>query len=75
MWLKRPGSNQKKLKAKLTAKIKRVHVQSKGIYGSPKITKILISEGVNVSQKTVVNIMKENNIKSKTVKKYKATTN
>ena len=74
-WLKRPVSNQKKEKAKLTAKIKRIHVQSRGIYGSPKITKVLVEEGVNVSQKTVANIMKENNIKSKTVKKYKATTN
>lgn len=74
-WLKRPVSNQKKLKAKLTDKIKRIHIQSNGIYGSPKITKVLISEDVNVSQKTVGNIMKENNIKSKAVKKYKATTN
>lgn len=75
IWLKRPVSNQKKIKAKLTAKIKRIHVQSKGIYGSPKITKVLAAEGVTVSQKTVANIMKENNIKSKTVKKYKAITN
>ena len=61
IWLKRPVSNQKKIKAKLTAKIKRIHVQSKGIYGSPKITKVLAAEGVTVSQKTVANIMKENN--------------
>lgn len=75
IWLKRPVSNQKKVKAKLTAKIKRIHIQSRGIYGSPKITKVLASEGVSVSQKTVAKIMKENNIKPKTIKKYKATTN
>lgn len=75
IWLKRPVSNQKKKKAKLAAKIKHIHVQSRGIYGSPKITKVLASEGINVSQKTVATIMKENNIKSKTTKKYKATTN
>ena len=75
MWVKRPTSNQKRLKDKLTAKIKRVHMESKGIYGSPKITKVLLSEGISVSQKTVANIMQEHNIKSKTVKKYKATTN
>ena len=74
-WLKRPVSNQKKAKAKLVAKIRRIHLQSRGIYGSPKITKVLDSEGIKVSQKTVSKIMKENNIKSKTVKKYKATTN
>ena len=75
IWLKRPTSMQKQKKDKLTAKIKRIHVQSRGIYGRPKITKVLAIEGVNVPQKTVANIMKENNIKSKTVKKYKAITN
>lgn len=74
-WLKRPVSKRKKAKAKLTAKIRRIHLQSKGIYGSPKIAKVLEGEGIKVSQKTVAKIMKENNIKSKTVKKYKATTN
>lgn len=74
-WLKRPVSKRKKVKAKLTAKIRRIHLQSKGIYGSPKITKVLEGEGIKVSQKTVAKVMKENNIKSKTVKKYKATTN
>lgn len=48
-----------KAKAKLTAKIKRIHIQSRGIYSSPKITEVLISEGVKVSQKTVSNIMKK----------------
>lgn len=65
---------QKKAKAKLIAKIKCIHIQSRGIYGSPKITEVLASEGVKVSQKTVSNIMRQNNIKSRTVKKYKATT-
>ena len=48
--------------------IRRIHLQSKGTYGGPKITKILGSEGIKVYQKTVSKIMKENNIKSKTVK-------
>lgn len=74
-WLKRPLSKKKQDKAKLTAKIRRIHIQSRGIYGSPKITQMLALEGVKVSQKTVATIMKEHNIKSRTVKKYKATTN
>lgn len=74
-WLNRPKSEQKKRRERLTARIKRIYLESRKIYGSPKITKILNGQGVNVSQKTVTRIMKENNIRSKTVKKYKATTN
>jgi putative transposase len=74
-WLKRKSSKQKIRKTALTAKITRIHVESRKIYGSPKITEILQQKGETVSQKTVSNIMKENNLRSKTVKKYKATTN
>ncbi|WP_259458015.1 IS3 family transposase [Salipaludibacillus neizhouensis] len=74
-WLKRPKSNQKKKREKLTSRIKKIHLESRNTYGSPKITKVLQGKGVRVSQKTVTRIMKENGIRSKTVKKYKATTN
>lgn len=40
-----------------------------------KITKILPKQGVKVSQKTVARIMKDGDIRSKTKKKYKVTTN
>jgi putative transposase len=74
-WKKREKSQQKKRKEKLAAKIKRAHLESRGLYGSPKITKVLNKQGTKVSQKTVSRIMSETNIRSKTVKKYKATTN
>ena len=74
-WLNRPKSKQKQRKEKLTGQIKRVHLASRRNYGSPKITKQLHAEGISVSQKTVARIMKEEGIRSKTVKKYKATTN
>lgn len=74
-WKKREKSQQKIRKEKLTAKIKRTYLESRCVYGSPKITKVLNGKGIKVSQKTVTRIMKENNIRSKTVKKYKATTN
>ncbi|MEL3959892.1 IS3 family transposase [Lysinibacillus endophyticus] len=74
-WLNRPKSKQKERKEKLTIKIKRAYLDSRRNYGSPKITKQLNAEGILVSQKTVSRIMKEEGIRSKTVKKYKATTN
>jgi len=74
-WRERPKSDQKKRKEKLTAQVKRVFFESKERYGSPKIAAILKQEGWDVSQKNVSCIMKENKLRSKTVKKYKATTN
>nr|WP_241736700.1 IS3 family transposase [Anoxybacillus flavithermus] len=55
--------------------IKKIHIESRETYGSPKITKIFQKQGVKVSQKTVARIMKDGDIRSKTKKKYKATTN
>ncbi|WP_420796284.1 IS3 family transposase [Bacillus methanolicus] len=40
----------------------------------PKVTKKLNHEGIKVSQKTVSRIMKEEGMKSRTVKKHKAAT-
>lgn len=74
-WRNRPKSKQKERKEKLTAQIKRIHLESRKNYGSPKITKQLQVEGIMITQKTVSRIMKEEGIRSKTVKKYKATTN
>jgi len=52
-------------------KIKRIHIESRQLYGSPKITKMLQQEGIPISQKTVARWMKEEGIRSKTKKKHK----
>ena len=39
---------------KLDVKIKQIYDESKGRYGSPKITKKLKEEGINVSQKELL---------------------
>lgn len=74
-WRKREKSNQQLRREELTRQIKEVYINSRSIYGSPKITKKLNQRGIDVSQKTVTRIMKAEGIRSKTVKKYKATTN
>ncbi|WP_110926308.1 IS3 family transposase [Bacillus massiliglaciei] len=45
------------------------------LFGSPKIAKDLEKKGIPVCQRTVARIMKEEDLRLKTVKKYKATTN
>lgn len=74
-WRNREKSPQKKRHESLVRHVKRAHLESRLIYGSPKITEKLNQEGVKVSEKTVSRIMKKEGIRSKTVKKYKATTN
>lgn len=54
--------------------IKKIHQESRGNYGSPRITRELRKDGIVVNKKTVAEIMKENGIQAKHKRKYKATT-
>lgn len=71
----RTDSPQKQRKEALKDKIRLIHKQSQARYGSPKITAILRQDGICISERTVTRYMKEMGIRSKTMKKYKATTN
>ena len=73
-WVKNPVSKKQKRDTDLFIKIKDVYLKSKETYGSPRITKELNMQGINVSQKTVARIMKDNSIKSRVKRKYKITT-
>lgn len=55
---------------KLDVEIERIYKESKKRYGSPKITKVLESEGIKVSQKRVARRMKILKLRSITTKKY-----
>jgi putative transposase len=67
-WTKRPEHQQKKRRPALKKQIKKIHIESRETYGSPKITKILQKQGVEVSPKTVARIMKDSDIRLKTKK-------
>jgi len=74
-FVNRPESARSKRHKELTIEIKKVHYASFEIYGSPNITIELNRSGISVSRGTVARLMRKNGIKSKIVKKYKATTN
>lgn len=63
-------NSYKKANEELDMKILEEFEKSKRRYGSPKITKILKKQGIQVSQKRVARRMKELGIKSIIVKKY-----
>ena len=55
---------------KLDVEIKKIYDESKGRYGSPKITKVLENKGIKVSQKRVARRMKFLGLRSIIVKKF-----
>jgi len=51
-----------------------IYLQSKQIYGAPKITKELEKMGVQITEKTVGNYMREMQIKARYIKPFTKTT-
>lgn len=75
-WDKRPESNRSKENRILLEKIKDIHYKSKKVSGSIKIRKKLNdSKNSPINHKRIERLMRENGIKSKVTKKFKATTN
>ena len=67
---KHSTNSYKESNIKLDSDITRVYNESKGRYGSPKITKVLNNEGIVVSQKRVARRMKVLGLRSIVIKKY-----
>ena len=74
-WLKRPESRRKRENRALEAKIRVLHAASHGIYGAPRIHRDLTDDGIRCSKNRVARIMRNAGIRSRTKKKFKATTN
>mgnify|MGYP001819346886 FL=1 len=74
-WLNRPQSRRSRKNRALEAKIRVLHAASHGIYGAPKIHRDLIDNGVPCGKNRVARIMCEAGLRSRTKKKFKATTN
>jgi putative transposase len=73
-WRGRKPSQRAKENERLAEQIKAAHVESRSIYGSPKIYRKLRREGYQVNHKRVERLMKEQGIKAKRVKKSRRTT-
>ena len=73
-WRGRPPSERALENARLVEDIIRVHAKSRGLYGSPRVAEALKNEGQLCSEKRVARLMTENEIKSKTHKKFKVCT-
>ena len=74
-WRKQPRSKRQKENEKILMEIKDSHKNSRGTYGSPRITKDLWANGIKCSENRIARLMKINGIAGKAKKKFKATTN
>lgn len=73
-WLKRPESKRDQDNFTLLERIKAIYDQSDKTYGSPRVTAQLRSEGHECGENRVARLMRENNIASEAVKKFKVQT-
>jgi putative transposase len=74
-WDERPMSKRSTRYKELTECVRKIYTEHRRIPGARKIAKMLSSDDEPVNHKVVARIMKENGLKSKVCKKYKATTN
>ena len=57
-WRVRPESARDKTDRELTGSIRRIHMESKGTYGSPRIRAELKSEGLDYGRHKVARLMR-----------------
>jgi putative transposase len=73
-WLSRPQSEQELRREAILAEIRAIHAEFKRRNGSPRIHKELNARGFACSVNTVAKLMHENDIRAKTVRKFRNTT-
>jgi putative transposase len=73
-WRDRPASEQEIRREALLVEIAAVHAEVKQCYGSPRIYKELQAKGVECCVNTVAKLMHDNDIRAKTARKFKNTT-
>jgi putative transposase len=73
-WLRRPESPRAAEDRALVAKIQAVHSESRQTYGSPRVHASLKAEGYRIGRNRVARLMRENDIRAKTKRKFRVTT-
>lgn len=74
-WRQRGESPRARENHRLLTYIHRTYEASRGCYGSPRITDALHDQGFSCSRPRVARLMRQNNIRAKTTRKFKVTTN
>jgi len=73
-WRSHHSSLYRRRNTELLQEIERIHEQSRRTYGSPRIVRELRKKGILCNPKRAAKVMRENNIRAKTKKRFKVTT-
>jgi putative transposase len=73
-WRLRPPSAQEQRRVALLVEIRAVHAEVKERYGSPRIHAEMKARGVDCCVNTVAKLMCDNDIRAKTIRKFRNTT-
>jgi transposase InsO family protein len=73
-WLERPESKQAEANQALLSKIRTIHKDNRGVYGSPRIHEALVRQDVICGKNRVARLMKDEGIRAKGKKKFKPQT-
>lgn len=69
-WLKRGISRRRQRRQELAIKVRAVHREHRGVYGSPRVCAALKAQGENVCRHTVARVMREQEIRAKVKKRF-----
>jgi hypothetical protein len=73
-WRSRPASDQQRRRDALLVEIRAVHAEVKQRYGSPRSHAELVAKGVDCCVNTVAKLMHDNDIRAKTARQFKNST-
>lgn len=73
-WRQRPTSSQEQRRTALVAEIRAIHAETKARYGSPRIHAELTARGQDCCVNTVAKLMHDHDIRAKTARKFRCTT-
>lgn len=71
---KRPASRRDLRRVQLLERIDKAHADSRGLYGSPRVTAELKHDGVKVCENTVARLMRLRRLRSRMVRKFRPQT-
>ena len=73
-WLKRPESKRQQANNRLRQKIRTIHRDSDKSYGSPRVYRELKTQEESCSENRIARLMREDGLRAKTKRRFKATT-
>ena len=73
-WDHRPASVRDLRRAELAAKVRETHAESRSIYGSPRVHRALLKEGVACCENTVARLMNAEGLRSRAKRRYRPRT-